>query len=122
MRTYEKKDYSQICQWLSLRSMPSVTEKFIPESGLIVDDVAAGFLILMSNRCGMLDFFVSNPGAERDSRKSAFHMIIGTLISEARSLGCEMIFGNTQNGSMKRLVLSSGFKSIGKFECFCLEV
>lgn len=122
MREYEPEDYPQICQWLSMRDKAPVLERFIPESGFIVDGVAVGFFILMSNRCGILDFFVSNPSADRDARRSAFSMIIAELIEVSRELDCEMVFGNTQNGSMKRLVLSNGFKSIGNFECFCLEV
>lgn len=122
MREYQEKDYQELCSWFSQRDMPSPPAWSIPPTGFFVENVAAGFLIMCSNGCAVLDFYISNPHSQLGERKIAFEMITDELIAAAKEVGVRILLCNTQTESIKRLALKVGFKSDGYFESFNMEL
>jgi len=122
MRPYGAADYESISQWCSLRDQAPPLEKYMPDTGLIIDDIACGFLIVTSNGCGILDFYITNPHADRDDRKRALFEITEELLEVARDSNLNMILADTKSGSIERLALKMGFKELGEFKSFALEL
>lgn len=118
MRIYEKADYDMISKWCIARDMKIPPAWSFPETGLIVDDVACGFLVISNNHCGWLDFYMSNPRSSKEIRNHSLDKITSNLIDLAKGMAIKMIFCNTQNPSIIDRALKHGFKSQGKFDCF----
>lgn len=122
MKAYCNYHYEMISKWCSLRDKPAPPEWAVPDSGLIIEGVACGFVILLSNGCGMLDFYISNPHADRESRRKALREITSELIEVAKELGVKMLLCNTQSESIKNLAFETGFRLDGDFTCFSMEI
>ena len=108
--------------WCALRDSASSPEWSVPDTGFIVEDVAMGFFILLSNNCGFLDFYVTNPQASKTERAEALRRITLELIETAKEIGIQMLMCNTQSESIKNLAKEFGFKSDGEFSCFSMEI
>ena len=118
MRLYDKADYDKIIEWCFIRDINPPAQWSLPETGIIVDDVAVGFLITTSNSCGLIDFYISNPTASKKERDIALDGITISLINLAENLGVKKIFCNTQHPAISDRAIKHGFNSLGKFTCF----
>jgi len=122
MRAFEKKDYAILCHWCWLRDKPSPPEWAVPDTGFIVDHVAAGFLILTSNGCAILDFYVSNPNSNKDERDKALDLITEELIEAAREVGVRLLVCSSRSEAIKVRAMKHGFKLSGLYACFEMEL
>lgn len=122
IREYEDRDYESICKWLTLRDMPPIPEWSLPPHGMIVEGVACGFLIVMDNNFGMLDFYISNPHSDKSSRDKALDHITHDLINLGKDLSLKMILCSTKSRAVKERARKHGFRSDGQFTNFILEV
>ena len=111
-----------ICEWLSMRDKAPIPEWALPVAGVIVPNVACGFLISMSNHCAMLDFFVSNPVALRSKRREAFDEIMTELLLSAKEAGIKMVFATSNIKSTSDLALKHGLIADGVFTSFKKEL
>ncbi len=86
MRTFESKDIETAKDWMRRRGHNLPGNFSFPKTGLIEDGTACGFLIRTEMPTAMLDFFISNPLAERRVRLHALSQIAEALLNQARSV------------------------------------
>lgn len=114
--------FGQLVRWYAIRDQDCPPEWSIPDTGVIVEGVAAGFFILMSNNCGMFDFFISNPLSDKRERDKALDKIVTELIEIARDVNCRAILCNSEHPAIKARAMKHGFNFIGDFSCFSREI
>lgn len=122
MREYRDTDYAEIYCWWSARDKAPAPEWSMPNTGFIEENVAAGFLVLLSNKCAILDFYVSNPHTSRAEREDALFNITEELIVVAKEVGVKMITFTTQSKSIKELGRRLDFNYDGEFASFSREL
>lgn len=94
----------------------------LPEIGLVEKNTAAGFLIITDTSCAIIDFYISNPKAEKVKVGRALKEITTGLLDHVRRAGIKRVKCTTQLESIKKLAKSNGFRSLGQYESFTLEV
>jgi hypothetical protein len=122
MRFYQDKDFKEISHWCSLRDRPAPEEWALPDSGFIVDGVACGFLVMTNTKIGILDFYISNPHADKEARREALEEITNELIEAAKEVGIRSIVFSTQFESIRQLGHFFGFTSDGEYSYFTKEL
>lgn len=118
MRPYKSEDYHMIYNWCMVRDMSVPPKWMLPETGIIVDYVAVGFLILTNNRCGILDYFIGNPLSDKQERHKALDGITANLIELSIDMDIKMLVCNSQHPAIKDLAIRHGFNFIGNYACF----
>lgn len=111
-------DFSQFKEWHERRGMKVPDDVILPMIGLIVDGVAAGFLIQTDCALGFLDFFVTNPLASKEERNDALDDIGFSLIVTAKRLGVKALMCNTKFKNIKALAHKHGFNYLGEYSSF----
>lgn len=122
MREYQKEDYSLICKWCAERDISPPPEWSLPEHGLIVDGHAVGFLILMNNRCGILDFYISSPFSDKIFRSRALDKITRGLLDIAKEQDLKIVLASTKKMSVKDRAIRNGFSPDGHFMSLKKEI
>jgi hypothetical protein len=106
-------DFKDIEQWFIARNLAMPEPWAFSTIGLIVEDVAAGWLYVTNSGCAMLDCYISNPKADHSSRKQALKQITKGLMKMAKNHGAQMILCNTKIDAIGELAESFGFRSDG---------
>lgn len=122
MRKYLDHDYLHMCDWYIARNLKCPTPVLLPETGLIINDTAAGFLIKTDARVGILDFFISNPNKDKYVRQNALDEIAHALIMTAKNFECIQVVCNTKFGNIKEMANRHGFNYLGEYSAFCKEI
>lgn len=119
MRTYDADtDYENLCEWWALHKQAPIALCMIPDSGLIVEGVAAGFLYLTNAKLGIIDLYVSNPKASKEARNNALNEITEELISLAHHRDCKAILATSSLQAVEKRALDFGFENIGNVKVF----
>jgi hypothetical protein len=118
MRTYADKDYQMISHWCALRDMAPPPEWSLPDLGLIVDDVACGFLILTNNNCAFLDFYISNPNSEKKIRDDALDSITEELVGLSKDLKIKLLMANSRSFPIIERAKRFDFETVGEMTHF----
>lgn len=118
LREYLPEDYREISSWCCMRDLAPMPEWSLPDTGVIVPNVACGFLIYTSNHCGILDFFISNPHAGIKERRDAMDMIMEELMHCAKETNLKMVQAAIQLDATKELAAKFGLQPIGDFTYF----
>ena len=118
MEPYKSEHYHQIYNWCMVRDMVVPPRWILPETGIIVPYVAVGFLILTNTKCGILDFFISNPLSDKKERDQALDLITINLIELSIDMDLKMIACNSQHPAIKERALKHGFNFLGNYSSF----
>jgi hypothetical protein len=122
MRFFKKNDYEEYVSWFKDRNMSAPLFKFLPPTGIIVDQVAAGFMIETDSRFVILDFFATNKNSDLGKRKEALDEIMKALVELARSENYDFIMCNSKIKRTNDLALSHGFTGIGMYNSLIREL
>lgn len=122
MRRYVESDYQQIKSWLIKRDRSYPQADNLPTIGLIVDDVACGFLIKTDTKTAIMEYFISNPDASIFKINEAIDLIILGLTELAEDNGFKYIKCDSNLRSIQRKALKNGFIPIGNYHNFIKEV
>lgn len=122
LRKYFDHDYLPMCDWFIKRNLKPPTPVLLPKNGIIVQDVAAGFLILTDSNVGMLDFFITNPDQPKDVRLDALDNIAKVLTHTAQNLKLMSLICNTTFINIKELAQRQGFTYLGEYSTFAKEI
>jgi len=105
-------DLVTINRWRAARSMAPLRWEAVPKIGLIVPDLAAGFLFeTESPIVAILDSFITNPDAPMRLRYKAVQEILAALGEKAKSLGIERLIGFSESNGIVRLAEGLGYSS-----------
>ncbi len=118
MRTFTMNDYKELCGWFRKRNFQTPPAIFLPPTGLITPDVAAGFLIRTDCNIGILDFFITNPDAGSHVRAEALEEIARKLILDAQWAGIKAIKCDSKFENIKRLANRLNFTYLGDSSAF----
>lgn len=109
MRKFEEEDYFTIQEWFARRLIKAPLKEMLPPTGLIEDGLAAGFLIKTDTPAGVLDFFISNPQANRLNRLEAIYDVAQGLIVSAKQAGIKSLICSTRFSNVKQIAIKHGF-------------
>jgi len=115
-------DFDEIGKWFEVRGKKMPDTRFFPKVGFIVPDIACGFLYYTDSAIGIIDCYMSNPASDPEKRNDALNQITDKLIENAVFHKCRMIKCDTQLDVISKRAKTFGFKSVGFFESFILEL
>jgi hypothetical protein len=107
-RAYAPGDYAEVCKWYVGHREAAPRAEWLPATGRIVPQVAAGFLYRTDSSLGFIDGFVSNPRAAPTEVKAALEAILKGLEADAKRLGMTVIVGNTKHAGVAELARALG--------------
>jgi hypothetical protein len=122
IRDYFPEDYSMISRWLSLRDGAIIPEWSLPTTGFVVPNVACGFILIMSNKCAVMEFFISNPEIDKEIRQQAFDSIIKKLELSAKELGVKLLLANSNITAIQDMAIRHEYECTGSFMSFKKEL
>lgn len=93
-----------------------------PVTGFIVEKVAAGFLYITDSSVSIIDCYISNPKADLKSRSNALDAITRALITCAKEYDTKVLKCDTQLEAIKSRAVKHGFKPVGSFDAFAMEL
>lgn len=94
-RRYKPEDFPDVQAWGAEYGAKYSAEQF-PETGFIVDGVAAYFLYKTDSACCWLENMVAKRGVEYNIREKALELIIDAILAEARALGFKVAYASTE--------------------------
>jgi len=115
LEKYSDKYYDMIVEWQERRGEKFVDNVDIPKHGLVVDDIACGFLFCTDSAVGLIDYFISNPEATPIARAKALDKILENLIIWAKELGMSRIIATVKIPGTKKLALKHKFIDCGEY-------
>lgn len=101
-KAVEQKHFPQISHWYRDRDMSIPHPKFFPETGFVVENIAAGFIYKTDSKICLLDGYISNPKTTKEDRKKALDIITSDLIIYAKESGFLSILAYTKNESIRK--------------------
>lgn len=109
MRFVDFTDADTINGWLTARKAKPVGAENWPRVGMIVEGLAAGFLIQTDTPVAFLEHFVTNPAANLSDRRMALSEIALTLERIAREKGFKRVAAITQSVPILKVASSLGY-------------
>jgi hypothetical protein len=123
MRPFVASDVRELNAWLAVRGIVATSEAELGKVGLIVPDVACGFLLGTDAReFAVLDGFCTNPAATLAARHEAIWAIMTRLIEEAKSRGISRIGGFTLSSGMGKVAKRVGLEHVGEMAVYRMVV
>lgn len=121
MVEYNDSNYAEIKEWYESWLLGVPPKDSLPEYGLIIPAVAAGFLITTNCKLGILEFFISNPRVSNYERHLALDQIVPALIQHGMDIGLKYFKCDTQISSLRIRAERIGFDYIGEFSTFFMK-
>lgn len=119
MRSYNHyEDLGWINTWLARRDIPAFLMKDVPDKGLIVENVAVGFLAEMKGAC-FLEAFITNPHAPMKERYQAVKKIALGLKDLAIECGYDRCIIVSNKRSLLKIAGQIGFQLSNKVVMSC---
>lgn len=114
LHRYSEKHYDMITEWQERRGQPFLSAEYLPTHGLVVEDVACGFLYCTDSVIGMIDIFITNPEASNIARAKALDLILKNLIIWAKDLGLKRLIATCKIKGTRNLALKNSFEDVGE--------
>jgi hypothetical protein len=97
--------YQVVCSWWKDRGWPQIPRVMLPDRGYVsfVADVpvAAAFLYKDESAAfGMIEWAISDPFAQVDTRSNAIDEVIAYIVNEANKIGIKLLFTSLKNKSL----------------------
>ena len=109
IRKFQKEDHPMVCSWWKAHSWPLIPIEMLPTTGVIVDDVAAGFLYKTDSKIAWIEFIVTDPVSDKAHRSEALDKLISSLSEEAKSDGYALIFTSVEHPKLLARNQEHGF-------------
>lgn len=113
MRRYAATDLPEVAGWYAARALRAPTADMLPDCGVIVQGVAAGWLYGTDSAVCLLDGYITNPAASPEDRNAALDAITGELLAAARGRGFRHVIAYTGTPSIEARAISHGFLAAG---------
>lgn len=115
-------DFDEVGKWVEVRGGSLPNRDLFPPTGFIVDGIACGFIYFTNSSVCILDCYLSNPFTDKELRDEALNLITTELIKYAKSHGCKLLKCDTKLDVIKKRALKHGFKPLGAYENFSMEL
>ena len=114
-------DLNQLNRFCESRAMPCYTRDSLPQAGVIVDDLACGFLYQTDSSVAFIESIVT-PKTNDANRVKALDMVCAELVDIAKALGYKNVIAITNSNSMvQRAVNQFNFKDLGTYHVLNLS-
>lgn len=114
----EKHHWQEICLWYTGHGQPIPDRELMPETGFMVQGLAAGFLYVTDSKLGIIEFLISNPDSNKEERDRAIDLVVKRLEIEAIDWDIKGIFITTNVGSVMKRALKHEYESVGQLTGF----
>lgn len=121
VKEFTEHNYAEFCLWRQAWGLNKIDLDCLPSYGLVVENVAMGFLILTDCNVGILDFFITHPLSEKKIRDDALDEIVNGLLKHGSELGLKNFKADTQIKAIKLRAEKFGFEYIGDYSNFFLK-
>lgn len=88
--------YNELCSWYWKRDLPCPRKEMIPPTGIVVENVAAAFLIGSEGSMCFIEGVITNPAMSTRIRNEALKTCIKRVMEIAKARGYEQIVGMTK--------------------------
>lgn len=105
---------SEVNRWGEKHSFPLPTKDFLPETGLVVEDAAAGFVYLTNSKISWIEWVFSNPDKTIAERAQALDTLMSTLEKIAIAHGMRVVLSSAAGEAFKDILERNGFKDTDK--------
>lgn len=122
IRRFEPEDLNALDSWLMARGEPLLGPEFLPEVGMIVPGVAAGFLYRAEGKMALLEHFVTNRTESRINREEAVSLIADSLVEIAKAEGFSVVVAITRALPIIKHCDNKGFKCLGPHGVYLKEI
>lgn len=102
--------YPQIMQWYRARGQPSPKRLEIPNIGLVIPEVAAGFLVHTDTHFALFWGLVSNPQMPKQFREIALTTITTSIADLAQQEGYSHILGLTTQDAVRAYAANQNYQ------------
>lgn len=110
MRTFkEVDDLAQVNGWMEGHGLNAFKPGELPKIGVIVDNIACGFISWTDSGVGFLEGYIGNPYANRTQIYKAMLRITRWALSLAKSVGTKRVIVLTRKRSLQRIAHEFGF-------------
>lgn len=110
------RDYETLCQWHEMYGIRPPQPENISKFGVVVEGVAAGFLLKTDTCTALLEGFIANPESWDHERDEALDKIAEGLIEEALKQGFKNIVCFTKLPAIVKRAQKFGLKEIGDYK------
>ena len=114
IRHFTDSDYEMVCSWWSGHDWPSIPLTFLPTTGIIVDDCAAGFIYSTDSKICWLEFIVVDPKSDKTYRREALNTLMNEAAKIAKEMGHSAIFTSASHEGLIERYKNNGFKVTDK--------
>jgi uncharacterized protein YihD (DUF1040 family) len=94
VRRYKPEDFEEIQRWAKLYDTTYSADNF-PETGFIVDNLAAYFLYKTDSAVCFLENLISNKEADHYEKDKAINLIVEEILKEAKEQGFKVAYATT---------------------------
>jgi len=122
VRVFREEDLKQVNSWLNLRGIGPIAYSILSGTGFIVNEVACGFLYTTDSALSILDFYITNPLADRGERKDALDEITGLLLKAAKLRGAKVVMAGSSEKTIIDRCQRFGFAPLGNQQAFIMEI
>jgi hypothetical protein len=113
VRFFTSEDYPMICKWWVDHRHDAVALECLSKTGIIVNDICAGFLFKTDSAVALMEYIVSDPQSEKEFRRESLDHLIELLVSEAKKSGFSVIFTSFESIALcERLKSKHDFTTI----------
>jgi len=109
VKNYSPEDYSTVCTWWAARGWPCLPEVLLPQTGIVVQDIAAGFVYKTNSSLALMEWIVTNPKASSEDRNQGLSLLLDGCISLAKELGSTMIITSLSDKGLIERYSKHGF-------------
>lgn len=109
MRLFTPEDKPLLDGWWSAQGWPPVAIELLPQTGVIVDECAAGFLYKTDSRFALLELVVGDPAVDKERRQAAVDKVVDCLTFMAGEAGYTAIFATIRHPRLQKAYEKAGF-------------
>ncbi len=122
-KRFELSDLGEINSWYQERGLTALGAEFLPKTGYIVSQVAAGFLYTTDSNLALLEGYITNPRASKRVCITAIDSITTALLRTAKELGVKHILAFCDSHGIKRIAQRRhGMSEVGNFSLVTREI
>lgn len=108
IRRYDETDFAVINQWWIAHGWTMVPS-MLPRIGFVVDGICAGFLYQTDSTFALLEWVISNPASEKESRRQGLDLLVEAAIREAKDLGFKVLYSTLKHPALIKRYENHGF-------------
>lgn len=114
MRPVQMSDWPELGRWYRARGQ-GLRPETLPKCGVMVPNLAAGFLYRTDSTVCLLDGYVTNPDAPSLPRARALREITTSLLTSAKLVGATYVMALCKSRGIERLAKRFGLAPVGTY-------